>query len=82
MFSKRFLRTTLGFLSLGAGLLSSCGDSGDYAILVHVNGSPTDTVSLYATAKLGRHFGDAGNGHHHPASTRSESVCPQTRAEF
>ena len=53
MFSKRFLRTTLGFLSLGAGLLSSCGDSGDYAILVHVNGSPTDTASLYATAKLG-----------------------------
>ena len=53
MFSKRFLRTTLGFLSLGTGLLSSCGESGDYAILVHVNGSPTDTVSLYATAKLG-----------------------------
>ncbi|MFO0623582.1 MAG: hypothetical protein U0745_19475 [Polyangia bacterium] len=53
MSSKRFLTATLGFLSVSAGLLSSCGDSGDYAILIRINNRPSDTVSLYATAKLG-----------------------------
>ena len=53
MSSKRFLKATLGFLSVSLGLLSSCGDSGDYAILVRISNRPADTVSLYATAKLG-----------------------------
>lgn len=55
MSSKRFLRCTLGFLFLGAGLVTSCS-GGDYAILVRVTGRPADTTALSATVKLGDQY--------------------------
>jgi photosystem II stability/assembly factor-like uncharacterized protein len=59
MSSKRFLRSTLGFLFLGSGLLTSCG-GGDYAILVRVTGRPSDTAALSATVKLGDQYATQG----------------------
>jgi len=59
MSSKRFLRSTLGFLFLGSGLLTSCG-GGDYAILVRVTGRPADTAALSATVKLGDQYATQG----------------------
>ena len=51
--SHRYVRgLTAGLLALTTGLFGSC-DSEDFAILVNVKGRPTDTVLLYATAKLG-----------------------------
>ena len=53
MSSKRRLTQALGLVfAASVCSLASCS-GGDYAILVRVTGSPSDTASLYATAKLG-----------------------------
>lgn len=60
MSSKRSLQKALGLVATSAFLLASSCSGGDYAILVRVAGSPSDTVSLYATAKLGDAYAMSG----------------------
>ena len=55
--SHRYVRgLTAGLLALTTGLFGSCGSvigDSQTVILVHVKGRPSDTISLYATARLG-----------------------------